>query len=81
MRNASHPTWNASSRAVVNADTTTIGMLTVQLDPRRCFSTVQPSTRGIARSRTMASGDSSVALSMPPRPSTAVKAAHPFVRR
>src|SRR5262245_38733535 len=80
-RYASHPDWNAVSRVSVTADTTTIGIFSVQLDSRRCLSTVQPSTRGIARSRTTTSGQRSLVLSMPLRPSAAVNAVHPFARK
>src|SRR5439155_26774404 len=59
----------------------TTGTLAVQLDWRRCRSTVQPSTRGIARSSRTTSGVNVVVLSMPMRPSEAVKTTQPFDRR
>src|SRR3954467_9077107 len=56
-------------------------MCAVRLDSRTCLSTVQPSTIGMARSSTSASGVSSVVLFSPLRPSAAVNTVQPFERR
>ena len=63
------------------AEIITTGICEVILDSRSCFSTVQPSTFGIARSRTTTSGVSSIVLLRPDRPSAAVNTVHPFIRR
>ena len=81
VRYAVQPLRIASSRASPVAVRTRIGVRTVKLEPRSRWSTVQPSTRGIIKSKTIRSGDSSSALSIPLRPSAAVKTFQPFARR